>query len=49
MSHRLYEKAPAPKKIKLILGGGHNNSARVCGAEYVNTIREFIRLVREGI
>ena len=49
MSRRLYEKAPAPKRLKLILGGGHNNSARVGGAEYLNTVREFIRLVHEGI
>ena len=45
MSRQLYEKAPAPKKIKLILGGGHNNSARVGGAEYLNTVKEFIDLV----
>ncbi|MGD9301304.1 MAG: alpha/beta fold hydrolase [Desulfobacterales bacterium] len=45
MSRQLYEKAPAPKRIKLILGGGHNNSARVGGAEYLNTVKEFIDLV----
>jgi len=33
MSPRLYEKAPSPKKFKLTLGGIHNNSARVGGAE----------------
>jgi pimeloyl-ACP methyl ester carboxylesterase len=48
MSRRLYEKAPSPKKLKLILGGGHNNSARVGGAEYLNTVREFIALVHAG-
>jgi pimeloyl-ACP methyl ester carboxylesterase len=45
MSRQLYEKAPGPKRIKLILGGGHNNSARVGGAEYLNTVKEFIDLV----
>jgi len=45
MSRRLYEQAPYPKRLKLILGGGHNNSARVGGAEYLNTVREFIARV----
>lgn len=49
MSRRLYEQAPSPKRLKLILGGGHNNSARVGGSEYLNTVRDFIRLVHEGI
>ncbi|MBW2442845.1 MAG: alpha/beta fold hydrolase [Deltaproteobacteria bacterium] len=49
MSRRLYEKAPSPKKFKLILGGGHNNSARVGGAEYLNSVREFIRFAQEKI
>jgi len=49
MSRRLYEKAPSPKRLKLILGGGHNNSARVGGAEYLNTVRDFIELVDEGV
>ena len=45
MSRQLYDKAPSPKRLKLILGGGHNNSARVGGTEYLNTVREFIKLV----
>ena len=49
MSRRLYEKALSPKRLKLILGGGHNNSARVGGAEYLNTVRDFIELVDEGV
>jgi fermentation-respiration switch protein FrsA (DUF1100 family) len=49
MSRRLYEQASSPKRLKLIMGGGHNNSARVGGAEYLNTVREFIRMVHEGI
>jgi pimeloyl-ACP methyl ester carboxylesterase len=49
MSRQLYEKAPTPKKLKLILGGGHNNSATVGGAEYLETVREFIELVDRKI
>ena len=49
MSRRLYEKAPSPKRFKLILGGGHNNSARVGGVEYLNSVREFIRLAQGKI
>ena len=48
MSRQLYETAPYPKRLKLILGGGHNNSARMGGAEYLNTVREFIAEVHEG-
>jgi hypothetical protein len=48
MSRQLYEEAPSPKRLKLILGGGHNNSARVGGAEYLKTVREFIALVHKG-
>ena len=47
MSRQLYEKAPSPKRLKLILGGEHNNSARVGGAEYLNAVRQFIALVHE--
>lgn len=49
MSRRLYENAPSPKRLKLILGGGHNNSATVGGTEYLKTVRDFIVLVDEGI
>jgi pimeloyl-ACP methyl ester carboxylesterase len=49
MSRRLYEQAPSPKRLKLIRGGGHNNSARVGGAEYLKTVRDFLALVDEGV
>jgi len=49
MSRRLYEQAPSPKGLKLIRGGGHNNSARVGGAEYIKTVRDFLTLVDEGV
>ena len=49
MSRRLYEKAPTPKRLKLIRGGGHNNSATVGGAEYLKTVRDFLILVDEGV
>jgi pimeloyl-ACP methyl ester carboxylesterase len=45
MSRRLFDRAPSPKKLKLISGGGHNNSASVGGAEYLESVREFIKMV----
>ncbi|MEJ2286957.1 MAG: hypothetical protein P8X85_25615, partial [Desulfobacterales bacterium] len=45
---QLYEKAPYPKKLKLILGGGHSNSARVGGEEYLSTVKKFIDEVQKG-
>jgi pimeloyl-ACP methyl ester carboxylesterase len=47
MSRRLYEKTSSPKRLKLINGGGHNNSASVGGEDYVRSIREFEEFVRE--
>ena len=49
MSRRLYESAPYPKMLKLILGGGHNNSASVGGAEYLKAVRYFIDFARKVI
>ena len=48
MGRQLYEKAPYPKKLKLILGGGHSNSARVGGEEYLSTVKKFIDEVQKG-
>ena len=47
MSRRLYEKAPSPKRLKLISGGGHNNSATVGGAEYLKSVKDFITMVEK--
>jgi hypothetical protein len=43
----LYAHAPFPKQLKLIPGGGHNNSASVGGEDYLRSIREFEELVSE--
>ena len=48
MTRELYQRTSSPKKLKLILGGGHNNSASVGGAEYLNAVREFINQVHIG-
>ena len=47
MSRRLYEKTSSPKKIKFIIGGGHNNSAAVGGEDYLHSIREFEAFVSQ--
>jgi len=41
MSRRLYERTPGPKHLTLILGGGHNNSARVGGEKYLREVAAF--------
>jgi pimeloyl-ACP methyl ester carboxylesterase len=41
MSRRLYDKTSSPKRLKFIMGGGHNNSASVGGEEYLRSIRHF--------
>jgi dipeptidyl aminopeptidase/acylaminoacyl peptidase len=47
MSRRLYENTSAPKRLKFINGGGHNNSASVGGEDYLRSIREFEEFVRQ--
>jgi pimeloyl-ACP methyl ester carboxylesterase len=42
MSQRLYENAPFPKTLKLVMGGGHNSSARVGGRHYLQAVRSFV-------
>ena len=47
MSFILYAHAPYPKQLKLIPGGGHNNSAAVGGEDYLRSIREFEEFVTD--
>jgi pimeloyl-ACP methyl ester carboxylesterase len=42
MSRQLYDRTASSKRLKLILGGGHNNSAAVGGEEYLRAVKEFI-------
>lgn len=43
MTRKLYGQTASAKRMKLILGGGHNNTAAVGGEEYLQTVRDFIR------
>ena len=45
MSRRLYAQAPGKKRLVLILGGGHNNSARVGGETYLKKVANFTKSV----
>jgi len=47
MSRRLYERTTSAKQLKLILGGGHNNSAAVGGDDYLRAVRNFIYFARK--
>ena len=42
MSRELFKRTASPKWLKLILGGGHNNSAAVGGKNYLKAVREFV-------
>jgi len=48
MSRELYKRTASSKQLKLIEGGGHNNSAAVGGAEYLQAVRNFIDFVRKA-
>lgn len=45
MSRRLCERTRAPKRLQFILGGGHNNSARLGGSVYLQAVKEFQDMV----
>ena len=42
MSRQLHGRTTSPKQIKIIPGGGHNNSASVGDDEYLKAVRDFI-------
>lgn len=42
MSQELYRQTSSVKRIKLILNGGHNNTAAVGGEAYLQTVKDFI-------
>jgi pimeloyl-ACP methyl ester carboxylesterase len=46
MSRRLYAHSPEPKYLKLIQGGGHRNSAKVGGIEYLRAVSDFVQSVQ---
>ena len=43
----LYENAPAPKRIEILEGAGHNDLITVAGPEWAATIREWAANVHE--
>jgi pimeloyl-ACP methyl ester carboxylesterase len=48
MSHELYKRTASSKQLKLIPGGGHNNSAVVGGDEYLQAVKNFIDFARKA-
>jgi fermentation-respiration switch protein FrsA (DUF1100 family) len=42
MARELYDQTRASKRLVLILGGGHNNSARVGGRHYLDSVEQFV-------
>jgi pimeloyl-ACP methyl ester carboxylesterase len=42
MSQRLYEAAPEPKRIVLLSGGDHHNSASVAPGQFKRAVRDFV-------
>jgi fermentation-respiration switch protein FrsA (DUF1100 family) len=46
LGRELYKAAPQPKEFYSIVGAGHNNTWRVGGKEYFDTIKEFITRIQ---
>lgn len=46
MSQVLFQAAPQPKRLFLIEGANHNNTAEIGGQRYLQLIRQFIEQVR---
>ena len=49
MSRELFSHTASAKQLKLIKGGGHNNSAAVGGDEYLQAVKIFINFARKAI
>jgi uncharacterized protein len=47
MGETLYNNAKEPKQIWLIPEGGHNNLGDITGEKYLQTIRDFVKLVND--
>lgn len=43
MSQRLYAASPQPKQLYLVPLAGHNNVAETAGAEYLQTVQQFVQ------
>ena len=48
MSRELYKRTASSRQLKLIPGGGHNNSAVVGGDEYLQAVKNFIDFARKA-
>jgi pimeloyl-ACP methyl ester carboxylesterase len=48
MSRELYKRTASSRQLKLIPGGGHNNSAVVGGDEYLQAVKNFINFARKA-
>ena len=45
MSENLYAAAPEPKKLILVPGAEHNNTADVAGLQYIKWVQSFVEKV----
>ena len=42
MSKKLFDAAPEPKQLYMVPDGGHNNTAQIGGAEYLDRVNQFL-------
>jgi len=42
MSQKLFDAAPEPKQLYIVPDGGHNNTAQIGGAEYLDRVNQFL-------
>ncbi len=42
MSKKLFDAAPEPKQLYIVPDGGHNNTAQIGGAEYLDRVNQFL-------
>ncbi len=45
-SENLYAAAPTPKKLILVAGAEHNNTASVAGLQYLRWVQSFVEKVQ---
>jgi len=49
MGQALYQAAPQPKRMLMVPGGHHMDSAEIGGQQYLDAVRDFIQSISKQV